>query len=563
MLLWKAYHHVSDLRAAALMSLEPIPEQFAVLVRDIPRLPPGQTRKEQVDSYFKSIYQDTYYGSIVVTNNNKANKIYQELDGYKRKLARAEVIYAESKTEANPEGTRPTTKTGLLGLVGKNVDAMEYYDDKIKELISKLESEQKVTVKDMQQSAAIIFFNNRVAAASASQTLHGKMVDSWTVMDAPQPRDLIWTNLPKIFYERVIRQYIIYFVVLLTIFFYLIPIGFISALTTLDNLKKLLPFLKPVVDQRVIKTVLEAYLPQIALIIFLALLPSFLYFLSKAEGIPTQSHAERAAAGKYFYFSVLNVFIGVTLGSTLFDTFKDIQNNPKSTITILGNSLPGSATFFITFVALRFFVGYGLELSRIVPLIIFHLKKRYLCKTEAELKEAWAPGDLAYSTRVPSDMLIVTIVLCYSVIAPIIIPFGVIYFGLGWVLLRNQVLKVYVPSYESNGKMWPHIFIRIMASLILSQVTMLGYFITKEFVYTPVLIPLPIMSFIFVYICSNKFYRFFTCTAVEVAAHELKETPSMEGVFRSFIPPCLSAEKADDQEYQDALSHTSRTGSVA
>lgn len=89
----------------------------------------------------------------------------------------------------------------------------------------------------------------------------------------------------------------------------------------------------------------------------------------------------------------------------------------------------------------RFFVGYGLELSRLVPLIIFHLKKKYLCKTEAEVKEAWFPGDIGYATRVPSDMLILTIVLCYSIIAPIIIPFGAVYFGLGWLILRNQVSK--------------------------------------------------------------------------------------------------------------------------
>lgn len=36
-------------------------------------------------------------------------------------------------------------------------------------------------------------------------------------------------------------------------------------------------------------------------------------------------------------------------------------------------------------------------------------------------------------------MLIVTIVLCYSVIAPLIIPFGAIYFGLGWLVAKNQV----------------------------------------------------------------------------------------------------------------------------
>ncbi|PIN03087.1 hypothetical protein CDL12_24399 [Handroanthus impetiginosus] len=560
-LLWKAYKHVANLRAAALMSPEVKSEQFAVVVRDIPPVPEGQTRKEQVDSYFKAIYPDTFYRSMVVTDNKKANKIYDELEGYRKKLARAEAIYAESK-KTSPEGTRPTTKTGFLGLFGEKVYAIEYYDEKIKELIPKLENEQKVTLKDKQQSAAVIFFNNRVTAAAASQSLHDMMVEKWTVIDAPESRQLIWTNLPKYFYERQIRQYVIYFIVFLTIFFYMIPIGFISALTTLENLKKLLPFLKPVVDIPAIKTVLEAYLPQIALIIFMALLPNFLLFLSKAEGIPSESHAQRAASGKYFYFTVLNVFIGVTIGSTLFSTFKQIEKDPNSIVKLLAESLPGTATFFLTFVALKFFVGYGLELSRIVPLIIYHLKKKYLCKTEDEVKEAWAPGDLGYATRIPNDMLIFTVVLCYSVIAPLIIPFGVVYFGLGWLVLRNQVLKVYVPSYESYGRIWPHIYIRIIASLILYQVTMVGYFSIKKFVYSPVIIPLPILSVIFIYICQRKFYRFFKSTALEVASHELKETPNMEVVFRSFIPPCLSSEKADEDQFEDALSQVSRTGGV-
>ncbi|KAL8468576.1 hypothetical protein ACS0TY_031680 [Phlomoides rotata] len=561
-LLWKAYKHVSNLRADALMSPDAKNEQFAVVVRDIPSVPEGQTRKEQVDTYFKTIYPDTFHRSLVVTDNKKVNKIYDELEGFRKKLTRAETIYAESKGTANPEGTRPTTKTGLLGLLGKKVDAIEYYDEKVKELSLKLESEQKVTLKDKQQSAAVIFFNNRVTAAAASQSLHDAMVDTWTVVAAPEPRQLLWTNLSKNFYERQIRQYVIYFIVFLTIFFYMIPIGLISALTTLANLKKYLPFLKPVVDQPRIRTLLEAYLPQLALILFLALLPSFLLFLSKAEGIPSESHAQRAASGKYFYFSVLNVFIGVTVGSALFDTFKKIQEKPDSTIALLAKSLPGSATFFLTFVALKFFVGYGLELSRLVPLIIFHIKKKYLCKTEAEVKAAWAPGNLGYATRFPNDMLVLTIVICYSVIAPIIIPFGVVYFGLGWLVLRNQALKVYVPSYESYGRMWPHMFNRIIAALILYQATMVGYFAAKQFYYTPILIPLPILSLVFAFICTKKFYRFFESTALDVACRELKETPNLEAAFRSFIPPSLSGEKADEDQFEDAHAQDARSTSM-
>lgn len=291
---------------------------------------------------------------VILFNVSQVTKIWVKLEGYKKKLARAEAIYEQSKTTGSPEGKRPMNKTGFLGLVGKKVDSIEYYNEKINELIPKLEAEQKVTLREKQQASALVFFTSRVTAAAAGQSLHDQMVDSWTVIDAPEPRQIIWKNLLIKFYSREIRQYVVYIIVALTILFYMIPIGLISAVTTLKNLVKYLSFLKPIVEIVAIKTVLEAYLPQLALIIFLALLPKLLLYLSKAEGIPSQSHAVRAASGKYFYFTILNVFIGVTVGGTLFDTFKTIEEDqPKEIVSILAKSLPSNATFFLTFVALK------------------------------------------------------------------------------------------------------------------------------------------------------------------------------------------------------------------
>nr|QFG71781.1 CSC1-like protein ERD4 [Salicornia brachiata] len=545
-LLWKAYKHVSEIRATALVSPEVREAQFAVLVRDIPVPLEGESRKEQINSYFKAIYPDTFYRSMVVTDNKEVNKIWEELEKYRKKLATAEAVYAQSKTIGMPEGTKPTNRTGFLGLCGKKVDTIDYCNEKITELSSKLEAEQKVTLREKQVGSALVFFTNRVNAASAAQSLHARMVDTWTVMDVPEPHQLIWRNLSLNYYEREVRKYTIYFVVALIIFFFMIPIAIISASTTLQNLVKLLPFIKPIVEIAAVRTVLEAYLPQIALIVFLALLPTMLMFLSKAEGIPSESHAVRAASGKYFYFIVLNVFIGVTIGGSLYDNFKEFQHNPTGIADTLARNLPDNATFFLTFVALRFFVGYGLELSRLVPLIIFHLKKRYLCKTEAEVKEAWAPGDFRYATRFPADMLILTVTLCYSVIAPLIIPFGAVYFGLGWIVMRNQALKVYVPTFESYGRMWPHIHSRFLAALVLYQVTMVGYFGLRLFPYGALVIPLPIMSLIFAFVCNKKFYRFFKHTALEVACRDLQENPNMERVYDSFCPPCLNSDKLYD-----------------
>lgn len=547
-MLWKAYKHVAALRAEALMSSEEVlPEQFAILVRDIPSPPNGETQKEFVDSYFRDIYPETFYRSLVVTENSKINKIWEDLEGYKKKLARAEAVFAATSN-------RPTNKTGLLGLVGEQVDSIEYYTKLINESVTKLEAEQRTVLAEKQQTAAVVFFTDRVTAALAAQSLHCQMVDKWTVTEAPEPRQLIWENLKIKFFSRIVRQYLIYFIVAITILFYMIPIAFVSAITTLENLQKTLPFLKPIVEIGFIKTILESYLPQIALIVFLAMLPKFLMFLSKSEGIPSQSHAVRATSGKYFYFSVLNVFIGVTLAGSLFQNLKALEKKPNSIITVLATSLPKNATFFLTYVALKFFVGYGLELSRIIPLIIFHLKKKYLCKTEAEVKEAWYPGDLSYATRVPSDMLILTITFCYSVIAPLILVFGVIYFGLGWLILRNQALKVYVPAYESYGRMWPHIHTRILAALFLFQLVMFGYLGVKLFVWATLLVPLIFISLLFGYVCRQKFYKGFEHTALEVACRELKTRPDLEEVFKAYIPHSLSTHKGDDHKFKGAMS---------
>lgn len=121
---------------------------------------------------------------------------------------------------------------------------------------------------------------------------------------------------------------------------------------------------------------------------------------------------------------------------------------------------------------------------------------------------------------------------------------------------------MYVPTYESYGRMWPHIHNRVLASLILYQITMFGYFGAQKFYYTPLVLPLPFLSLLFGFVCAKKFYPAFEHPALEVAANPLKEPPNMELIFRSFIPPSLSSEKIDDDRFEDALSSVSRTTPV-
>ncbi|MCO5607012.1 hypothetical protein L7F22_061203 [Adiantum nelumboides] len=540
--LWKSYKHVVILRTQDQASPKAKPQQYAVLVRDIPTPSTGSI-SEEVDMYFKTLHPTTYETCIIVTNMDKASKVWTELEKCRWKLAHAEAVLDISKK-------RPTHKTGKFGLYGSKVDSIDYYRERTEKLAPLLKDEQGRAHSRYQKGAAIAIFNSRAAATSASQVMHSEYANAWTTMAAPGPRDVVWGNLPISFVQRLVRQFVVYGIVFLMILFYMIPIVFISAVIALDNLEKKVTFLKPIV----IKAVLQAFLPQLALIVFLALLPMLLLKLSQAEGIPAQSHVVRGAAGKYFYFNVFNVFLGVTIGGSLLNSLNDLKDDPKSIVSLLSKSLPLQATFFISFVALKFFVGYGLELSRIVPLIIFHLKRKYLCKTDEEIRDAWAPGSFNYATCVPGDMLILTITVCYSVIAPAILPFAIIYFGLGWLLMRNQALNVVIPRFESGGRMWPHIHNRILAALFLEQLTMLGYFGLKQFVYAPLMILPIIATLVFAYICRKFFYPSFNVSPLSAACKEDKEEPSTETVIEAYTPECLASKdiiKASDSEKQD------------
>lgn len=92
---------------------------------------------------------------------------------------------------------------------------------------------------------------------------------------------------------------------------------------------------------------------------------------------------------------------------------------------------------------------------------------------------------------------------------------------------------------------------------------MVGYFGVQKFVYAPLLIPIPISSILFGFVCAKKFYPAFQHPALEVAAPSLKDHPNLEQIFRSFIPPSLSSDKVDDDHFEDALSQVSRSTSLA
>lgn len=193
-------------------------------------------------------------------------------------------------------------------------------------------------------------------------------------------------------------------------------------------------------SRKTIKSVVQGLLPGIALKIFLILLPTLLMLMSMIEGFTSLSTLERKTASKYYFFLLMNVFLGSVVTGTAFDQLSSFLSKSASKIpVIIGQSIPMSATFFITYIMVDGWAGVSAEIIRLKPLIVFHLKNTFLVKTEQDREEAMDPGSLAFSASEPRIQFYFLLGLVYSAVTPILLPFIIIFFALSFIVFRHQV----------------------------------------------------------------------------------------------------------------------------
>jgi len=120
-----------------------------------------------------------------------------------------------------------------------------------------------------------------------------------------------------------------------------------------------------------------------------------------------------------------------------------------------------------------------------------------------------------------------------------------------------QALKVYIPEFESGGRMWPHIHSRIVVALFIGQITMMGYFGIKKFPYAVLVILLPLMTLFFATMCKMNYYPSFQVTALAIASEDVKECPPMRRIIEAYTPECLKHMESvyeDSDKFEDAMS---------
>ncbi|CAM6120738.1 unnamed protein product [Calypogeia fissa] len=567
-LLYLEFRTIANMRIRHLVTRKRAPDQFTVLVQQVPPVP-GKSIKTVVEGFCNLNHPD-YLLTEAVYNTNRLATILKKIEAAENWLQ-----YCEIKYEKNPT-KRPTMKTGFWGLWGETVDAMDYYTEKITILKqqARLAHEVILTNSKLAMPAAFVSFKSRRAAAICAQTQQTSNTTKWITGWAPEPRDVYWRNLAIPYFSLTMRKILMLGALLLLLLFYLPPILFVQSLANLDSLQKNFKFLRPILQNSHVKSILEGFLPGLALKIFVALLPMILMAMSKFEGHLSRSALDQVSAAKFYYFLLVGILLATIITGSLAGQLKVILESKSVTdiLTILGNTVPMKATYFITYLMVDGWSGMSLEIIRLIPLIIYHIKNLVLVRTPKDRDRAMAPGNLLLDQSIPRLEFYFLVGIVYSVMTPLIVPFIITFFSFGYLVYRNQVINVYDPDYDSAAAFWPHVHSRIIVGLILEQLTLIGVFTIKgpigfvkednlsgtrhkvlKYVRqilssTPFMILLPIGTLIFHYYCRKRFNSAFERYPINDAAakdrQEMKDFPNLdlkEYLDKAYLNPALKA----------------------
>ncbi|KAL8144676.1 CSC1-like protein At3g21620 [Apium graveolens] len=496
------YEIVASMRLHFLAAEQRRPDQFTVLVRNVPP-DPDESVGQLVEHFFLVNHPEFYLSSQVVYNANKLSGLVDD-----KKKRKNWLDYYQLKYTRNPS-KKPTMKTRLLGLWGKKVDAIGYYTSKIEKLSEEIFAERMKMAKDPKfiMPAAFVSFKTRWAAAVCAQTQQSRNPTVWLTEWAPEPRDVYWDNLAIPFVSLTIRRLVVSVAFFFLTFFFMIPIALVQSLANLEGIEKAVPFLKPVIEVKAVKAFIQGFLPGIALKLFLIFLPSILMLMSKFEGFSSISKLERRSASRFYVFQFVNVFLGSIIAGTAFQQLNNFIHQSADEIPkTVGVSIPMKATFFITYIMVDGWAGVAGEILRLKPLVMYHLKNFFLVKTVKDRKEAMDPGSIEFYTGEPQIQLYFILGLVYAVVSPIILPFIIVFFGLAFLVHRHQIINVYNQEYESAAAFWPDVHRRIIVALIVSQLLLLGLLSTKEAAQsTPLLIALPVLTICFHIFCKGRY----------------------------------------------------------
>ncbi|XP_030577163.1 CSC1-like protein 1 isoform X2 [Archocentrus centrarchus] len=267
-------------------------------------------------------------------------------------------------------------------------------------------------------------------------------VNKWRVGFAPHPKNVYWENLSVrgfCWYLRYVMLNVFLFI-LLTLF--TTPTIIINIMDKFNVTKPIYYLNSPVISQ---------FFPTLLLWTFSALLPTIVYYSTLGEAHWSRSSEQLSMMRKLYFFLLFMVLLLPSLGLTSLAVFfrwlfdKTFLSGGKLRFECV--FLPDQGAFFVNYVIAAALVGSGMELLRL-PGLLLYMSRMMIARSAAERKyvrenQAY---EFEYGAMYGWILCLFTVIMAYSIICPIIMPFGLLYMSLKYLVDRYNLYFAYLSA---------------------------------------------------------------------------------------------------------------------
>ncbi|XP_056437339.1 CSC1-like protein 1 isoform X1 [Gadus chalcogrammus] len=267
-------------------------------------------------------------------------------------------------------------------------------------------------------------------------------VKKWKVSFAPHPINIYWENLSVQGVGWWARCLILNLFLILLLTFFTTPSIILNTMDSYNVTQPLSLLNSAVVSQ---------FFPTLLLWSFSALLPTIVYYCTLGEFHWSRSSEQQSMMHKLYIFLLFMVLILPSLGFTSLAVFlpwlfdKDFLDQGKLRFECV--FLPDQGAFFVNYVIAAALLGSGMELLRLPGLLLYTIRMM-LARSAAERKyvKQNQAYEFEYGAMYSWTLCVFTVIMSYSIICPIIAPFGLLYLMLKHLVDKHNLYFAFLPT---------------------------------------------------------------------------------------------------------------------
>ncbi|KAF9451505.1 DUF221-domain-containing protein [Macrolepiota fuliginosa MF-IS2] len=463
---------------------------------------------------------------------------------------------------------RPTIRIGGWWCFGgQKQDAITFYTNKLRKTEASI-NECRARI-DTRQPTNYGFASLAAVphAHVVAKELSGKHPRGVDIELAPNPRDIIWSNITEKRGSRGIKMIIGFLWLVFICILSLVPLFFAATLANLDVITQTgyLPFLTTWSNNSPwTYTIASATLPPLAAGITTFFLPRIMRRLSKYMGAFTRSHLDRAVIARYFAFSVISqllIFTLIGVGfNVILEIIKDLESPGAKLSTVFSEFTQLPRNISRTYVNqagywLKWFPLRGLltliDLMQLPSLIWIPLKTYFFGRTPRDIREWTKPPTFEYAIYYSNLLLCAAVALLFAPLAPLVVlAAALVFWGTSWVF-KYQLMYIFVTQAETGGRLWNVVINRLLACAIFMQLLMiLTIGLQYNFALKQTLLTVPsvliILGFkVYIHRVYLRRFRFFIPNEQDfasIASYSANVDMMSQKLERRFEHPALHAE---------------------